>query len=128
MNRKVTVKKQKVDWLSIRWIQVTKDKPFAFKYRCSLNDLEQMDVKRKQQGRPVDMNRVRLQPLFTGPHAIKRAKMDNLHNWLMYPQHTTASIGVSRVLQAVRVLRTQMTPSVMKSPQMKTLAQMILII
>ena len=52
VNRKVTLKKQKVDWLSIRWIQVTKDKPFAFKYRCSLNSLEQwkvVDVKRKRQ-------------------------------------------------------------------------------
>ena len=52
VNRKATLKKQKVDWLSIRWIQVTKDKPFAFKYRCSLNSLEQwkvVDVKRKRQ-------------------------------------------------------------------------------
>ena len=52
VNRKVTLKKQKVDWLSIRWIQVIKDKPFAFKYHCSLNSLEQwkvVDVKRKRQ-------------------------------------------------------------------------------
>ena len=87
VNRKVTVKKQKVDWFSIRWIQVTKDKPFAFKYRCSLNDFEQwkeVDVKRKRQGRSVDMGRVRLQPLFTGPRAIKKAKMDDLLALLAY--------------------------------------------
>ena len=87
MNRKVTVRKQKVDWLSIRWIQVTKDKPYAFKYRCSLNDSEQwkeVDVKRRRQGRPVDMDRVTLQPLFTGPHTIKKAKMDNLLALLAY--------------------------------------------
>ena len=51
VNRKVTVNKTKVNWLSMRWIRVTQDKPFAFKYWCSLNDLEQwkkVDVKRRQ--------------------------------------------------------------------------------
>ena len=87
VNRKVTIRKQKVDWLSIRWIQVTKDKPFAFKYRCSLNSLEQwkvVDVKRQRQGQPVDMGRVTLQPLSTGPRTIKEAKMDHLLALLAY--------------------------------------------
>ena len=87
VNRNVTIRKQKVDWLSIRWIQVTKDKPFAFKYRCSLNSLEQwkvVDVKRQRQGRPVDMGRVTLQPLSTGPRTIKEAKMDDLLALLAY--------------------------------------------
>ena len=87
VNRKVTVNKRKVDWFSMRWIRVTQDKPFAFKYRCSLNDLEQwkeVDVKRRQRGRPVDMGRVTLPPLYTQSRPIKKAKLDDLMALLSY--------------------------------------------
>ena len=121
VNRKVTIRKQKVDWLSIRWIQVTKDKPFAFKYRCSLNSLDQwkvVDVKRQRQGRPVDMGRVTFQPLSTGPCTIKEAKMDDLLALLVYvSQHTMVSIALSRVQQGVAISR------VKQGPQMKILPQ-----
>ena len=87
VNRKVTVTKQPVNWFSIRWIRVTKDKPFAFKYRNSLNELEgwkEVNVRRKRQGRPVDMGRVTLTPLFIGPCPIKKVKIHNLLSLLAY--------------------------------------------
>ena len=40
VNRKLNTNKQKVDWLQIRWIRVTKDKPLQFQYRYSHNTLE----------------------------------------------------------------------------------------
>ena len=38
--RKVNTKKEKVDWLSIRWLQLRKEKPYEIRYRYSHNTLE----------------------------------------------------------------------------------------
>ena len=86
-NRKKTVNKCKVDWLSIRWIRVTESKPFAFQFRCSLNELESwkvVDVKKRARGRPVDMGRLTISPLYSGPRQIKQAKLDDLISLLSF--------------------------------------------
>lgn len=73
-NMTKTVNKHKVDWLSIRWIRVTKDKPFSFQYRCSLNELETwkaVSVKKGRRGRPLDMGRVTLSPCIL---ALQRSR------------------------------------------------------
>ena len=36
VNRKTNIHKQKVSWLNIRWIQVSKEKPYQLRYRYSL--------------------------------------------------------------------------------------------
>ena len=54
VNRKVTVQKDKVEWLKMHWIQVDKDNPLEFRYRCSHNTLEvwkTVSVKHKTNGR-----------------------------------------------------------------------------
>jgi len=38
--QKKNTKKEKVDWLSIHWLQFKKDKPFQIFYKYSHNDLE----------------------------------------------------------------------------------------
>ena len=61
VNHKVNTKKQKVDWLQIRWIRVTKDEPLQFRYQYSHNPLEQwkvVDLKRRTKGRPPDMGHI----------------------------------------------------------------------
>ena len=91
VNRKINKRKGKVDWLSIRWIRVTKDKPFAFQYRYSLNELEawnEIDLSRKRRGRPVDIGRVRIPELYDGPLKLKKEKMSDLMSLLAYiPPH-----------------------------------------
>ena len=67
INRKKTVNKSKVDWLSIRWIRVTQSKPLTFQFHCSLNELEAwkiVDVKKHARGRPVDTGRLTISPLL----------------------------------------------------------------
>ena len=86
-NRKKSVNKSKVDWLSIRWIRVTQSKPLTFQFRCSLNELEAwkvVDVKKRSRGRPVDMGRLTISPLYSGPRQIKKAKMDDLISLLSF--------------------------------------------
>ena len=51
VNRKITAKKEKVEWLKIRWIRVQKSEPLRLKYRMTHNDLEErkeVDLKPKQ--------------------------------------------------------------------------------
>jgi len=48
--------KEKVDWLSIRWLQFKKDKPFQIFYKYSHNDLEAwkiIDVKKEISWAPI---------------------------------------------------------------------------
>ena len=64
--RKTNTNGNKVEWLNIRWLQVSKDKPFEIQYRYSHNTLEAwktLDVRRKRQGRPSDLGSVSLVPL-----------------------------------------------------------------
>ena len=72
VNRKKNVAGQKVEWLNIRWIRVTKDKPLQFSYKYSHNTLKcwkTVSLKRKTKGRPVDMGLVQLPPLYPGPRS-----------------------------------------------------------
>ena len=87
VNRKVTVTGGKVEWLNMHWIRVEKDSPYAFKYRVSHNDLEEwnvVDVRPKRVGRPQDMGRVSLPPLYSSPRPINAAKVKDLHSLLHY--------------------------------------------
>ena len=40
VNRKLNTFKQKVEWLNMKWIRITKGKPLQFQYRYTLNELE----------------------------------------------------------------------------------------
>ena len=119
-NRKKTVNKSKVDWLFIRWIRVTQSKPLAFQFRCSLNELEAwkvVDVKKRARGRPVDMGRLTISPLYSGPRPIKKAKMISSLCFLLYHLPITTSTRISRkqegclltVIMKTRVCRVMKT-------------------
>ena len=87
VNRKKNVACQQVEWLKIRWIRVTKDKPLQFSYKDSHNTLEcwkTVSLKRKTKGRPVDMGVVQLSPLYPGPRQISQAKLTDLKQLLSY--------------------------------------------
>ena len=87
VNRKKNTHKQKVEWLKMRWIHVSREELLIIKYRYSHNTLEAwkaIDVKRKTRGRPVDMGKVALPPLYDGPRAIKDAKLRDLLQLLVY--------------------------------------------
>ena len=81
VKRKTNSQKQKVNWLDIRWIQVRKEKPFHLFYKYSLNTLESwkiLDVQKRQPGRPIDIGRIELQPLYSGPRPLPSNKLDDL--------------------------------------------------
>ena len=80
VNRKQNKDKQKVNWLKFLWIRVEKSAPLIYKYRTSHNELEQWQVvnlKPVRRGRPADIGRASLQPLYGGPRAIHQ-KVDDL--------------------------------------------------
>ena len=46
INHKINTVKGKVEWLKIKWIRVTKEKPLQFQYRHSLNTLKPLTTRR----------------------------------------------------------------------------------
>ena len=79
--RKVNTKKEKVEWLNIRWLQLRKDKPYEIRYRYSHNTLEAwkiLDVQRKRPGRPSDPGRLSLEPLYDDARPIDSKKLKDL--------------------------------------------------
>jgi len=101
--RKKNTNKEKVDWLSIRWLQFKKDKPFQIFYKYSHNDLEAwkiIDVKRKSPGRPPDMGRIALPLLYGGPRPINEKKLKDIQELLefvppVYHEFHEALIGTA---------------------------------
>ena len=64
---KFNTHKEKVNWLDIRCIRLSKDKPLQIQYRYSHNTLEAwktLDVHLRRQGRPPDLGRITLVPLY----------------------------------------------------------------
>lgn len=87
INRKVNTSGGKVEWLKIHWISVSKDKPLQFRNRYSNNALEcwkTVDLQRKTKGRPPDMGRIVLPPLYDRPRAINSKKVADLMELLHY--------------------------------------------
>ena len=81
VHRKVNTQKQKVEWLNIRWLQICADHPFQVRYRYSLNSLEAwktLDLRKRRTGRPADIGRVVLQPLYSGPRPLSEKKLADL--------------------------------------------------
>ena len=55
-NRKITTNGQKVEWLKMKWIQVTEGDPYQFRFRYSHNSLEcwkVVNLKKRAKGRPI---------------------------------------------------------------------------
>ena len=85
--RKKNTLKEKVEWLSIRWIQTRQDKPYQIFYKYSHNDLESwkiLDVCRRTRGRPSDPGRIVLPRLRAGPRPIQPKKLKDLLELLDY--------------------------------------------
>ena len=85
VNRKQDTQKNSINWLSIRWIRITKDKPFQFRFRYSLNELEvwkTVNLQRKTKGRPVHMGRITIPQSHPGPRSISQKKLDDLKDLL----------------------------------------------
>ena len=85
--RKVDVNKQKVDWLSIRWLRFSKEHPLEIYFRYSHNTLEAwkiLDVHPRRQGRPSDVGRTALVPLYTSQRCIKDSKIKDLKSLMDY--------------------------------------------
>ena len=81
VHRKMNTQRQKVNWFDIRWLQVSKDKPFEIRYRYSLNSLEAwktLDLRKKRPGRPADIGRVELAPLYSRPCTLSDEKLRDL--------------------------------------------------
>ena len=61
---------------------MSKDKPFEIRYRYSHNNLEAwktLDVRRKRQGRPSDLGRTSLVPLYSRSRPINDKTLQDLH-------------------------------------------------
>ena len=61
--------------------------PLCYKYQHTLNELESwktVDLRPKRAGRPSDMARVQLPPLYDGPRPIGAAKWRDLQDLLCY--------------------------------------------
>lgn len=88
VNRKNNTARQPVEWLKMRWIRVTKDKPLQFSYRYSHNTLEVwkvVDLKRRSKGRPVDIGLIPLPPLYPGEsRPISKPKLNDLRQLLPF--------------------------------------------
>ena len=87
VNRKVATSGQKVEWLSMKWIQVVKSEPFQFRFRYSHNSLEcwkTVDLKRKTKGRPPVISHIPLPPLHGSARAIKKTKLEDLMSLLQF--------------------------------------------
>ena len=69
---------------------MSKDNPHQFQYRYSHNTLEAfktVDLKRKTKGRPPDLGRVTLPPLYTASRPINKKKIDDLLELLQFVHH-----------------------------------------
>ena len=78
INRKVTTKKGKVDWLKIRWLRYKKCDPLKIYFHTTHNELEDwqcIDVKRRTKGRPPDLGRITLPTLCTAPCGLNRQRL-----------------------------------------------------
>lgn len=87
VNRKTNTDGNKVEWMNMHWIRVEKDCPLSFKYRFTHNELEPwkvVDLRPKRTGRPTDMGRVELSPLYEAPRHISAAKLKDLNQLLGY--------------------------------------------
>ncbi len=85
--RKVNTRKEKVEWLGIRWFQIQKEKPFEVRYRYSHNTLEAwkiLDVRKRRAGRPADLGTAALTPLYSCPRAINAKKLQDLQVLLQF--------------------------------------------
>ena len=85
--RKVNTHKEKVNWLDIRWIRVSKDHPFQMQYRYSHNTLEAwkvLDVQPKRQGRPPDTGRATLEPLYMNERCLQSNKLSDLKELMQF--------------------------------------------
>ena len=85
--RKVNTHKEKVKWLDILWIRVSKDRPFDILYRYSHNTLEArkvLDVHPRRQGRPPDVGRTVLVPLYTSERCLHSNKLQDLKALLYF--------------------------------------------
>ena len=91
VNSKVNTFKQKVEWLNIKWILVTKNKPVHFQYRFTLNDLEnwkRVDLRKRGKGKPSSVGRIQLPNLYSGPRVIKEAKKKDLLQYIPPINHS----------------------------------------
>ena len=87
VNRKVNITGAKVGWLNIKWINVCKDLPLQYRYRHSHSELEAwktVSLKRAAKGRPPDLGKIKLPYLYVTPRRIKKAKLDDLMELLIY--------------------------------------------
>ena len=87
VNQKIDIHKQKVDWFSIHWIHVERAKPLQFQFRRTLNTLEAwktVNLRPKRAGRPSDMGRMILEPLYPAQRPIKPAKLKDLQELMCY--------------------------------------------
>ena len=86
-NRKTTTHGLKAEWLNIRWIQVNKDQPYQFRFRCSHNTLEAwkvVDLKKKSKGRPPVISHIDLPILYEGGRSINKKKLDDIMSLLQF--------------------------------------------
>ena len=83
INRKTNSQGQKDNWLEIKWIRVTKERPLEFQYKYSLNSLEAwktVDLKRRPKDRPPNLATA----LYPGPCVINSAKKKDLLGLLSF--------------------------------------------
>ena len=84
VNRKANTNGDKIEWLTIHQIHVEKSSPLSYKYSYTLNDLEPWKTVDLRPGRPSDIGRIELPPLYDGPRAISDAKCRDLRDLLCY--------------------------------------------
>lgn len=74
-NRKITTNGQKVEWLKMKWIQVTEGDPYQFR---SLECWKVVNLKKRAKGRPIAISNIHLPTLYEDGRCINPKKLDDL--------------------------------------------------
>ena len=87
MYRKFNTKKEKVQWLKIRWLQLRKDMPIQIRYNYSHNILEAwkvLDIKKNTRGHHPDLGGTDLPLLYTCPRPLNVKKLQDFHELMSF--------------------------------------------
>ena len=84
-NRKRNEDGQRVEWLKIQWLQVSKSNPFKLYYKYTINDdADFMCINIAKRGRTINLSEIILSPLYLQPRDLSHEKFVDLQKLMKY--------------------------------------------